>query len=243
MNESCAWHIFDLLTSSWFLALVSRRLRGVAPSPCLQHVVTSQQHDVHRGSAIQRAAACSHSQHHVPGLRTKQLEPAVPSPAARPSNERAAPAKESQIVYRKLDIVLGYREGLAHVPGFKFGQRLRTTFYAIGQLQQGPGTSGRDRLGPAGEPIQSRLHRSIHILHGGPRHANGARSSDDMASLTNGPGVFTEVIGSLNNYGKRKNILRLSDIVGKAADSSTSYGSLPMIPRSSYPWDTHIKGQ
>jgi hypothetical protein len=39
MNESCAWHIFDLLTSSWFLALVSRRLRGVAPSPCLQHVV------------------------------------------------------------------------------------------------------------------------------------------------------------------------------------------------------------
>jgi hypothetical protein len=29
------------LTSSWFLALVSRRLRGVAPSPCLQHVVTS----------------------------------------------------------------------------------------------------------------------------------------------------------------------------------------------------------
>ncbi len=71
---------------------------------------------------------------------------------------------------------------------------------------------------------------------------SGARAVE-LASLTNGPGVFTEVIGSLNNYGKRKNILRLSDIVGKAADSSTSYGSLAMIPRSSYPWDTHIKGQ
>lgn len=87
---------------------------------------------------------------------------------------------------------------------------------------------------------------------------NGARSWDDVVRfmlsgaravelaslvLTNGPGVFNEMIGSLNYYGKRKNILRLSDIVGKGADSSKSYGSLPMIPRTSYPWDTHIKGQ
>jgi dihydroorotate dehydrogenase len=87
---------------------------------------------------------------------------------------------------------------------------------------------------------------------------NGARSSDDIVRfmlsgaravelaslvLTHGPGVFTEMIGSLNRYGDRKNILRLSDIVGIAADSSRSYGSLPMITRSSYPWDTHIKGQ
>ena len=87
---------------------------------------------------------------------------------------------------------------------------------------------------------------------------NGARSSDDIVRfllsgahavelaslvLTNGPSVFTEMISSLANYGQRKNILRLSDIVGKAADSSTSYGSLPMTTRSSYPWDTHVKGQ
>jgi dihydroorotate dehydrogenase (NAD+) catalytic subunit len=87
---------------------------------------------------------------------------------------------------------------------------------------------------------------------------NGARCWDDAVRfmlsgaravelgslvLTNGPGVFNEMIGSLNYYGKRKNILRLSDIVGKAADSSKSYGSLPMIPRTSYPWDTHMKGQ
>jgi dihydroorotate dehydrogenase (NAD+) catalytic subunit len=87
---------------------------------------------------------------------------------------------------------------------------------------------------------------------------NGARSSDDvvrfllsgaraveLASLVLicGPSVFTEILESLSNYGKRKNIARLADIVGKAADASAAYGSLPVIPRSSYPWDTQIKGR
>ncbi len=85
---------------------------------------------------------------------------------------------------------------------------------------------------------------------------NGARSSDDVVRfllsgaravelaslvLTCGPTVFTEILESLSNYGKRKNIARLADIVGKAADASAAYGSLPVIPRSSYPWDTQIK--
>jgi dihydroorotate dehydrogenase (NAD+) catalytic subunit len=85
---------------------------------------------------------------------------------------------------------------------------------------------------------------------------NGARCADDairfllsgaraveFASLvlTQGPRVFTEMLESLLNYGKRKNISRLSELVGKAADSSKSYQSLPTVFRSSYPWDRYMK--
>ncbi|HET7441731.1 MAG TPA: hypothetical protein VFJ47_10565 [Terriglobales bacterium] len=85
---------------------------------------------------------------------------------------------------------------------------------------------------------------------------NGARCADDVVRfllsgaravefaslvLTHGAEVFTEMIESLGNYCERKNIARLSELVGKAATASRPYAALPIAPRASYPWDRHVK--
>jgi dihydroorotate dehydrogenase len=85
---------------------------------------------------------------------------------------------------------------------------------------------------------------------------NGARNTDDvirfllsgaraveLASLvlSHGPGVFTDLIKGLQNYGERKGIAQLTDIVGKAADAALSYGALPAVPRFEYPWSRFLK--
>jgi dihydroorotate dehydrogenase len=94
------------------------------------------------------------------------------------------------------------------------------------------------------------LPRNIPIIG-----TNGARSADDVirfllsgaravelasAVLSNGPGVFSDILEGLYVYGKRKEITRLADIVGKAADAALSYGDLSSVPRSSYPWDRFL---
>jgi dihydroorotate dehydrogenase (NAD+) catalytic subunit len=84
---------------------------------------------------------------------------------------------------------------------------------------------------------------------------NGARCADDVVRfllsgaravefaslvLTRGPRVFTEMIESLRNYGKRKNLARFSDLVGKTTNSSKSYESLSIVKHDFYPWDRHL---
>jgi dihydroorotate dehydrogenase len=71
---------------------------------------------------------------------------------------------------------------------------------------------------------------------------SGARAIE-FASLVliRGTSVFGEMIRDLNEYGERKNLARITDIVGKAADACASYGDLPLISRSSYPWDKYSK--
>lgn len=84
---------------------------------------------------------------------------------------------------------------------------------------------------------------------------NGARCADDvirfllsgarsveLASvvLSNGPQVFTQLLTDLQAYGQRKGIARLADLVGKAADAALTYASLPVIPRTAYPWDRYL---
>ena len=81
---------------------------------------------------------------------------------------------------------------------------------------------------------------------------NGARSAGDvlrfllsgaraveLASviITNGPQVFTEAISELESYCTRKQIARLEELVGKAADAAMTYGELPVISREKYPWE------
>lgn len=85
---------------------------------------------------------------------------------------------------------------------------------------------------------------------------NGARSADDvirfllsgaraveLASivLSHGPGVFEEMLTGLQDYCTRKGISTIADLVGKAADTAIPYSALPVIPRSSYPWDRFMK--
>jgi dihydroorotate dehydrogenase len=84
---------------------------------------------------------------------------------------------------------------------------------------------------------------------------NGARTANDIIRfllsgargvefaslvLTHEPHVFTEMLEDLLDYGERKNISRLSELVGNASKSGKSYQSLHP-PRSSYPWDRYIK--
>ncbi len=81
---------------------------------------------------------------------------------------------------------------------------------------------------------------------------NGARSADDvirfllsgaraveLASLvlTEGPSVFTLMVEELERYCARKDIARLADLVGCAADQALSYAELPVVNRPSYPWE------
>jgi dihydroorotate dehydrogenase len=85
---------------------------------------------------------------------------------------------------------------------------------------------------------------------------NGARSADDvirfllsgaraveLASivLSHGPRVFEEMLTGLQDYGIRKGLPRITDLVGKAADAAAPYSTLPTISRSSYPWDRFLK--
>lgn len=90
-----------------------------------------------------------------------------------------------------------------------------------------------------------------------PRHVpiigtNGARSYDDVIRfllsgaravefaslvLTEGVGVFTAMLDELQGYCARKEIARLADLVGRAADQAVPYANLPVINRSCYPWE------
>lgn len=81
---------------------------------------------------------------------------------------------------------------------------------------------------------------------------NGARSADDVlrfllsgaravelasAVITNGPQIFTEMISDLERYCQRKQVNRLEELVGKAADQALKYDELPVIERKQYPWE------
>jgi dihydroorotate dehydrogenase len=81
---------------------------------------------------------------------------------------------------------------------------------------------------------------------------NGARSAEDvlrfllsgaraveLASvvLTNGAAVFSEMIRALEAYCRRKNVGRVENLIGIAADAAKTYGELPVIERERYPWE------
>ncbi len=81
---------------------------------------------------------------------------------------------------------------------------------------------------------------------------NGARSAGDVlrfllsgaravemasAAITNGPGVFREIIDELRSYCERKQISRLEEIVGRAADKARSYDQIETRERSRFPWE------
>jgi dihydroorotate dehydrogenase len=80
---------------------------------------------------------------------------------------------------------------------------------------------------------------------------NGARSADDVVRfllsgaravelasvvMTNGPQVFAEILAELERYCERKGVLRLGELVGKAADQALTYAELPATSTGIYPW-------
>jgi len=80
---------------------------------------------------------------------------------------------------------------------------------------------------------------------------NGARSWEDvirfllsgakaveLASLvmTNGPGIFADMITELEQYCARKQVTRLDELVGRAADAALAYAEIPEL-NIRFPWN------
>jgi dihydropyrimidine dehydrogenase (NAD+) subunit PreA/dihydroorotate dehydrogenase (NAD+) catalytic subunit len=81
---------------------------------------------------------------------------------------------------------------------------------------------------------------------------NGARSAADVlrfllsgaravelasAAISNGPRIFSEIIDDLRSYCQRKQIVRLKEVIGKAADAAKTYDELVARTRLRYPWE------
>ncbi len=81
---------------------------------------------------------------------------------------------------------------------------------------------------------------------------NGARSADDAlrfllsgaravevasAAITNGPRIFSAILAELNSYCERKQIARLGELVGKAADAALTYDQITLRKPGKYPWE------
>jgi dihydropyrimidine dehydrogenase (NAD+) subunit PreA/dihydroorotate dehydrogenase (NAD+) catalytic subunit len=80
---------------------------------------------------------------------------------------------------------------------------------------------------------------------------NGARSAEDAirfllsgaravelasAAITNGPKIFSTILDDLHSYCARKQIARISELIGKAADAALTYDQISPKPIKEYPW-------
>jgi dihydropyrimidine dehydrogenase (NAD+) subunit PreA/dihydroorotate dehydrogenase (NAD+) catalytic subunit len=80
---------------------------------------------------------------------------------------------------------------------------------------------------------------------------NGARSAEDVirfllsgaravelasAAITNGHKVFSTIIDDIRSYCARKQIARISELIGKAADAALTYDQISPKPIKKYPW-------
>jgi dihydropyrimidine dehydrogenase (NAD+) subunit PreA/dihydroorotate dehydrogenase (NAD+) catalytic subunit len=80
---------------------------------------------------------------------------------------------------------------------------------------------------------------------------NGARSAEDVirfllsgaravelasAAITNGPKIFSAIIDDLHSYCARKQIARISELIGRAANATLTYDQISPKPVKEYPW-------
>jgi dihydroorotate dehydrogenase (NAD+) catalytic subunit len=81
---------------------------------------------------------------------------------------------------------------------------------------------------------------------------NGARSAEDIVRfllsgaravelasvvITNGVQIFPAMLDALRNYCERKDIFQLQELVGRAADSTLTYGEIPFKEKQLFPWN------
>jgi dihydroorotate dehydrogenase len=91
------------------------------------------------------------------------------------------------------------------------------------------------------------VSRSVPIIG-----TNGARSAGDIlrfllsgaravelasAAITNGPQVLSDIITDLGSYCERKQIARIAELVGKAADAALTYDQIARREPGKYPWE------
>lgn len=81
---------------------------------------------------------------------------------------------------------------------------------------------------------------------------NGARSANDVlrfllsgaravelasAAVINGPEIFSGILAELHSYCERKQIARIAELVGKAADAALTYDQISPKKPGKYPWE------
>jgi dihydroorotate dehydrogenase len=81
---------------------------------------------------------------------------------------------------------------------------------------------------------------------------NGARSAEDIvrfllsgacavelasAVITNGVQIFPEILAGIRNYCERKDVFQIQELVGRAADSTLTYGEIPSKEKQLFPWN------
>jgi len=81
---------------------------------------------------------------------------------------------------------------------------------------------------------------------------NGARSAEDVvrfllsgaravelasAAIINGLQIFPEILTGIRGYCERKQIQRLQELIGKAADCSLAYSEIPENANQRFPWE------
>ena len=81
---------------------------------------------------------------------------------------------------------------------------------------------------------------------------NGARSAGDVvrfllsgaravelasAAIIDGPGIFSAILTDLDSYCERKQIARIAELIGKAADAALTYGQISPRESGKYPWE------
>lgn len=81
---------------------------------------------------------------------------------------------------------------------------------------------------------------------------NGARSAADVlrfmlsgaraiefasAAISNGPQIFSGILDELQAYCRRKQISRIDELVGKAADAALTYAQINARAAGKYPWE------
>jgi len=81
---------------------------------------------------------------------------------------------------------------------------------------------------------------------------NGARSAADVlrfmlsgaravefasAAISNGPQIFSTIVGELQSYCRRKQIARIAELIGKAADAALTYADISPRAVGKYPWE------
>jgi len=49
--------------------------------------------------------------------------------------------------------------------------------------------------------------------------------------------IFPEILSGIRSYCERKQILQLHDLIGKAADSTLTYGEIPAKANQRFPWE------
>jgi dihydropyrimidine dehydrogenase (NAD+) subunit PreA/dihydroorotate dehydrogenase (NAD+) catalytic subunit len=81
---------------------------------------------------------------------------------------------------------------------------------------------------------------------------NGARSAADVlrfllsgaravefasAAISNGPQIFSTILAELHSYCQRKQINRIAELIGKAADAALTYDQISPKATGHYPWN------